>query len=47
MRRIGVLMATGADGPEGQARIAGFLDDDGRNAQRNPSRARFQDFFSS
>jgi hypothetical protein len=26
MGRIGVLMATGADGPEGQARIAGFLD---------------------
>ena len=40
MRRIGVLMSTGADDPEGQARIAAFLGGlqrlgwtDGRNAQ--------------
>jgi ABC-type uncharacterized transport system substrate-binding protein len=40
MRRIGVLMSTGSDDPEGQARIAAFLDGlqrlgwtDGRNAR--------------
>src|SRR5262245_33948397 len=40
VRRIGVLMSTGADDPEGQARIAAFLGglqqlgwNDGRNAQ--------------
>ena len=40
MRRIGVLMSTGADDPEGQARIAAFLGGlqqlgwtDGRNVQ--------------
>src|SRR5512145_1102650 len=40
LRRIGVLMSTGADDPEGQARIAAFLGGlqqlgwtDGRNAQ--------------
>jgi putative ABC transport system substrate-binding protein len=40
MRRVGVLMSTGADDPEGQSRIAAFLDGlqrlgwtDGRNAQ--------------
>src|SRR5437868_8607543 len=40
VRRIGVLMSTGADDPEGQARVAAFLDGlqrlgwtDGRNVQ--------------
>jgi hypothetical protein len=26
MRRVGVLMSVAADGPEGQARLAAFLD---------------------
>ena len=46
MRRIGVLMSTAADDPEGRARIAAFLGGlqqlgwtHGRNALRNPSRS--------